>query len=143
MSSDFATLSRPHLWPHVPPGETLRGTVAATQSKGFGGSLYGIGVTERRLIIQPFDRKIEPKGPPTVVAGREALAAADLSGAGDGWLTAPTLILSAASVTLRVRADGGEKFKLMMMRGGSKLTGGDAQEAGVLALVELLSAARQ
>ena len=142
MAQDFAPLAQPHLWPLVPPGESLRGVVAATQSKTFSGSLYAIGITERRLILQPFDRQIQPKGAASVVSDRSALAAADLDGAGNGWLTAPSIILSAAAVAVRVRADNGEKFTLMMMHGGSTLTGGESQQTGVRALVDLLAAAR-
>ena len=142
MDREFAPLAQPHLAPLVPAGESLRGIVAATQSKTFSGSLYAIGVTEWRLLLQPFDRKLQPKGPATPVGNREALAAAELDGAGNGWLTAPMIALSAVSLTLKVRADDGERFKLMLMRGGTALTGGESQRIGVLALTELLIAAR-
>jgi hypothetical protein len=61
VAQDFAPLAQPHLWPLVPPGESLRGIVAATQSKTFSGSSFGVGITERRL-MQSFDRKLQPKG---------------------------------------------------------------------------------
>jgi hypothetical protein len=54
-----------------PPGESLRGIVAATQSKTFSGSLFGVGITERRLILQSFDRKIQPNGAASVLSSRE------------------------------------------------------------------------
>jgi hypothetical protein len=49
-------------------------------------------------------------------------------------------ILDQAAVTLQLRTTGGEKLKLMLMRGGSgmlgALGGGESQEAGLKALSE-------
>ena len=50
--------------------------------------------------------------------------------------------MDATSLTLRIRTDDGEKLKLMMTRGGTKLLGGETQRDGVDALVQLLAAAR-
>ncbi len=142
MTQEFASLAEPHLVNQIPPGESLRGIVAASQSKTFSATLYGVGITESRLILQPFDRKVQPKGAATIVSNRAELATADLDGAGNGWLTAPMIVMSAAALTLRIRAENGEKFKLMLMKGGGAMTGGESQRTGVLALAELLRAAR-
>lgn len=51
--------------------------------------------------------------------------------------------MSGAAVTLRLRTTDGDKFKLMMMRGGGnmfgKLGGGEDQESGVAALTAFLA----
>jgi hypothetical protein len=137
VSEDFASRVRPHLAAGLEPGEELKGVAAATYQKTFSGSLYAVGVTDRRLVLQPLDRHVEPNGPP-VSLSPATLESFELDGAGGGWLTAPTAVLDAASLTLKLRTTNGDKFKLMMMRGGSFPFGGESQQAGVLALAEWL-----
>jgi hypothetical protein len=140
MSAGFAEVVRPQLEAQLEQGEALRGIAAATYQKKFSGSMYAIGVTNTRLLLQPLDRKSQPKGALVAVTPAEA-ADAELDGAGGGWWTAPATVLDATAVTLKVTA-GGERLKLMMMRGGSKLFGGEQQSEGVLALAEWLAAVR-
>jgi hypothetical protein len=135
VSEDFAARVSPFLESRLEPGETLRGIAAATHQKTFSGSLYAIGVTDRRLLLQPLDRRIEPKGDLTSVT-RDSLESVELDGAGGGWLTAPTAVLDAAALTLKLRTTSGERFKLMLMRGGT--FGGESQKDGVLALAQWL-----
>jgi hypothetical protein len=139
MPDDFATTVRPAVEARLDAGEQLQGLVAATQQKTFSGQLYAIAVTDRRLLLVPLDRRLQPKGDPTSVTG-QAVASADLDGAGGGWWTAPQAVLDASALTLRMQTTGGEKFKLMMMQGGTGLLGGlgggQAQSDGVLALAE-------
>jgi hypothetical protein len=142
MAEDFADLARPILEAQLEPEESLRGIVAATHQKTFSGGLYAVGITDRRLLLQPLDRKLQPKGGHVAVT-HEAAADAELDGAGGGWWTAPSSVLDATALTLKVRGTDGERYKLMMMRGGSSLFGGAQQEAGVVALAELLAASRQ
>jgi hypothetical protein len=92
------------------------------------------------LLLQSLDRKLQPKGT-LVPMTREAAADAELDGAGGGWWTAPSSVLDATALTLKVTA-GGERYKLMMMRGGSSLFGGEEQAQGVVALAEWLAASR-
>jgi hypothetical protein len=141
MPEDFANVVRPLLEEQLEHEETLRGIVAATHQKTFSGSLYAVGVTDRRLVLQPLDRKLQPKGTPVPVT-RETAADAELDGAGGDWWTAPAAVLDATALTLKVRATDGERYKLMMMRGGSSLFGGEEQAQGVVALAEWLAAAR-
>ncbi|MBM3659014.1 MAG: hypothetical protein FJW95_05860 [Actinobacteria bacterium] len=138
----FASLVTPLLTVHLEPGETLRGVVASTYQKTFSGWMVAIGVTERRLILLGLDRKWQPKGPPQIVSDPEALATAELDGAGDGWWTTAAAIADWHSLILRVRTDDGEKTKLTMTRGGMKLMGGAEQEQGVAALAARLAEAR-
>jgi hypothetical protein len=142
MAEDFATVVRPVLEAQLEEGESLRGIVAATHQKTFSGSAFGIGVADRRLILQPLDRKLQPKGAAVSVT-RDDAAEAELDGAGGGWWTAPQAVLDATAVTLKVRASDGERYKLMMMGGGSSLFGGQQQADGVVALAGWLAAARE
>jgi hypothetical protein len=109
--------------------------------KTFSGSLYGVGVTDRRLLLQPLDRKLHPNGE-LISVTRDEAAEAELDGAGGGWWTAPEAVLDATALTLKLKTADGARLKLMMMRGGSSLFGGEQQADGVVALAEWLAAAR-
>ena len=141
MPDDFAVRARPAIEAQLQPGETLLGIAAANHAKTFSGQLYAIGATDQRLILQPVDRHIQPKGAPLVLAPG-ALDAAKIDGAGGGWFTAPSAILDVAAVTLEIRIRGGDKMKLMMMNGGSgimgSLGGGESQQAGVLGVADFV-----
>jgi hypothetical protein len=137
LADDFATRVRPHLEGLLEPGEELRGVAAATFQKTFSGSLYAVGVTDRRLLLQPLDRRAQPKGDLTAVS-RESLESFELDGAGGGWMNAPMAVLDSAALALKLRTTSGERFKLMMMRGGGFPFGGESQKDGVLALAEWL-----
>jgi hypothetical protein len=141
VSDNFEARVRPHLESHLEPGEELRGVAAATYQKTFSGSLYAVGVTDRRLLLQPLDRQVAAKGP-IVSITLDAIGSLELDGAGGGWMTAPAAVLDATALTLKLRTTDGERFKLMMMRGGSFPFGGESQQQGVLALAEWLRAAR-
>ena len=138
---DFATRARPPIEQQLQPGETLLGIAAATWSKTFSAQLYAVGATDRRLILQPVDRHIQPKGPAFAVAP-DQVESAKIDGAGGGWLTAPASILDAAAITLELRIRSGDKMKLMMMNGGGgimgSLGGGDSQRQGVLGVAEFV-----
>ncbi|HEX9376675.1 MAG TPA: hypothetical protein VGB19_10625 [Actinomycetota bacterium] len=141
MARDFDTMVRPGLEGLLEPGETLRGLAAATFQKTFSGGLYAIGVTDRRLILQPLDRKLQPKKPARSV-GRADVAKAELGGAGGGDFNAASAVMDAAALTLVLRTTDGQKFKLSMMRGSDGvlggLSGGAAQLQGVTALTDWL-----
>jgi len=140
VASDFAEMARPGIEAQLVPGETLRGLIAATHQKTFGGSLYAIAVTDRRLLLQPLDRRIQPKGDPRSLTAGE-LVSADVDGAGGGWWTAPSVVLDLSVIALTLRTAGGEKLKLTMMNGPGLLGGlggGQVQRDGVLALADWL-----
>jgi hypothetical protein len=94
-----------------------------------------LGVTDRRLLLQPLDRRLQPKGTVRAVTP-ETLVSADVDGAGHGWWTAPMVILDMAAVALTPRTTDGERTKLLMMRAGGTLAGGPEQADGLRALVE-------
>jgi hypothetical protein len=140
VAGDFADMARPGIEAQMEPGETLRGLIAATHQKTFGGSLYAIAVTDRRLLLQPLDRRIQPKGDARSITAGE-LVSADVDGAGGGWWTAPSVVLDLSAIALTLRTTDEEKLKLMMMNGAGLLGGlggGQAQREGVLALAEWL-----
>lgn len=114
----------------------MRGSCIATQSSLFKGRQVGIGVTDRRLIVQGANRKFEPDGEP-ISLPPERIASASAEGAGGGWVNIGAAIMDGAAVTLKLRTTDGEKLKLMMMRGSGPLGGlggGEHQRSGVEAL---------
>jgi hypothetical protein len=141
MPDNFESLARATLQPLIAVGETLNGVAAGVHQKTFGGSMYAIGATDRRLILQPVDRKVQAKGDPLFVTA-ETIQSVKLEGAGDGWMTAPMAVLDAGSLKLDLRTRDGQHLKLMMMKGGTGLMGalggGEGQSEGVVALVEWL-----
>jgi len=97
-------------------------------------------VTDRRLLLQPLDRRIQPKGDPRSITAGE-LVSADVDGAGGGCWTAPSIVLDRSAIALTLRTADGERLKLTMMNGAGLLGGlggGQAQRDGVLALADWL-----
>jgi len=119
-------------------GEELRGVCIASQQKGlFRGGAVALGITDRRLLVQPLDRRGEPDGEPLPLLP-EQIASAKAGPAGGGWVNVDTAILDHAAVRLRIRTTDGDQLKLMLMRGEGrmlgKLGGGEAQRQGLDAL---------
>jgi hypothetical protein len=138
--ADLDSKYRPVLTELLDDGEELRGLCAASQQKSmFKGGAVAIGVTDRRLLVQPLDRRGDPDGPVESITP-EQVASAKAGGAGGGWWSVTTGILDHAAVRLEIRTTDGEKLKLMMMRGEGKLLGGlgggEAQRLGIEALAE-------
>jgi hypothetical protein len=133
---DFEVKQRPVLERLLEPGETLDGVCAASQQQGlFKGRAVAIGVTPRRLIVQPLDRRGDAAGDAQSIAPGD-LAGASADGVSGGWPSLGAAVMDRAAVRLTVRTTGGEKLKLMMMRGGGVLGGGEGQQRGVEALAE-------
>jgi hypothetical protein len=135
MSTSFDEVVRPLLCSLLGPDEELRGIIAATHQRTFSGSLYAIGVTDRRLVLQRLDRKLRAKDPPRVITA-ETLASADVDGAGGGWWTAPMIVLDMAAIALTLGTTDGEKMRFTLMKGGAALAGGPKQTEGIVALAE-------
>ncbi len=136
--ADFASVHRPHLEALLEDGEDLRGVCAASQQQGmFKGRAVAIAVTDRRLLIQPLDRKGNPSGDPLSIAPDQVESAR----AGDSVTNLNTAIVSSGAAALTLRTTNGEKLKLMLMRGSGVfggLGGGEPQRQGVEALAEWL-----
>ena len=122
--------------PLLEPGEELRGVCVATQQSLFKGRQVAIGVSDRRLLVQPVNRRFEPAGEPLSLPP-ERIAGASVDGAGGGWMNVSAAIMDAAAVTLKLRTAEGEKLKLTMMDATGPLGGlggGETQRQGVAAL---------
>lgn len=126
------------------PGEQLLGALIATEPKTFGGGPRAVVVTTGRLYVQPVDRHWNAKGQPLAVLPGE-IADLRVSGLGDNWLTAISLVAS-AGFELRLKTRAGDKLKLMFMGGHGSLFGsaggGETQAKGVAALIDWLRAAQ-
>jgi hypothetical protein len=132
---DFDTKHRPHFESLLEPGEELLGIIAAAQRKGmFKGGAAAIGVTDRRLLIQPTDRRGEVDGE-VLALTEDRIADAKAEDAGGGWMNAEAAIMDNVAVRLRLRTTDGEKLDLTMMRGEGrlmgKLAGGPGQQRGI------------
>jgi hypothetical protein len=127
------------------PGEELRGTLVATEAKTFGGGPRAVVVTNRRLLVQPVDRKWGAKGKPLSLLPGD-IAEMRISGLGDHWYNTAISMVANAGFEVRLKTGSGDKLKLMFMGGEGSLFGsaggGETQARGVAALVEWLRAAR-
>ena len=137
---DLDSKYRPALEAQLEAGEELRGLCVASQQKGlFKGGAVVLGVTERRLLVQPLTRRGEPDGELQPILP-EQVSSAKAGGAGGGWWTVSTGILDHAAVRLEIKTTDGEKLKVMLMRGEGKLLGGlgggEPQRLGLEALAE-------
>jgi hypothetical protein len=125
----------------LPPGEELLGAIAATEVKTFGGGVRAVFVTHLRLIIQPADRKWNAKGEALSIRP-EDVEDFRVSGLGDDWITAITVVAS-EGFELRLKLASGQKIKLMAMSGEGRLLGalggGETQQTGSEALLNWLS----
>jgi len=133
---DLASVMGPTLEDALEPGEILEGICAAAQQSAFKGRSLALGVTDRRLLLAPQDRRGRPSGEVTAILPEE-ITSAKAGGAGGGWASVGPAILDSAAVTLELRTADGQKYKLNLMRGTGvfgKLGGGDAQREGVEAL---------
>jgi hypothetical protein len=136
--ADFASTHAPHLEAQLQPGERLTGICAASQQQGlFKGRAVAIGVTDRRLLIQPLDRRGRATGDALSIAPEQVESAR----AGDAVTGLNTAIMSSGAAALSLRTTTGDKVKLTLMRGTGVfggLGGGEPQRDGVEALAEWL-----
>ncbi len=135
--SEFASVMRPSLEGALESGETLEGICAgAQQQSAFKGRSLALGITDRRLLLAPQDRRGRPTGE-VISIFPEEITDAKARGAGGGWAAIGPAIMDSAAITLELRTAGSEKYKLNLMRGTGafgKLGGGDAQREGIEAL---------
>jgi hypothetical protein len=142
--ADLDSKYRAVLADQLDDGEDLQGVCVASQQKSmFNGGAVAIGVTDRRLLVQPLDRRGDPDGPAdSIEAGQ--VSSAKAGGAGGGWWSVTTGILDHAAVRLEIKTTGGDKLKVMLMRGEGKLLGklggGEPQRQGLEALAEWFGA---
>jgi hypothetical protein len=138
---EFEDKHRPALESLLEPGEALEGVCAASQQLGlFKGRVLAIGVTDRRLILQPLDRRGEPTGDVESLHPGDVVSA-DAGGASGGWASPAAAVADRVAVKLKLETAAGDKLRFAMMRGGSKLGGGESQQRGVAALAAWLERA--
>jgi hypothetical protein len=137
VAEDFHTQVRPRVEQLLAPGESLEGVCAATQQSAFHGGMVALAVTDRRLLVQPLDRRAWPKGDAVSIPPDE-LATFDAVGLGGEWYNAEPSMLENTALTVRVKTTRGQTLKLQMMLGGDgllvRLGGGNAQQAGIASL---------
>jgi hypothetical protein len=123
--------------PLLVAGETMLGRLLATQSKTFSATVYAIGVTPQRLILQPVGRSLEAKGDPITIAPTD-IRKSSVDGMGGGL----SEFLKSEPGDIRFETDD-QKFKLAALGGGmDQLFTGDAQRDGKRAMIEFLHSAR-
>jgi hypothetical protein len=137
---DFDAKHRPHLEGLLDPGEEMTGVCAASRQQGpFKGGAVAIGITDRRLLVQPLDRRGDASGEAISIEPRQ-IASAKAGGAGGGWGTVEAAIADQVAVRLKLKTTQGEKLNLMLMRGEGrvlgKLGGGEDQRQGLAALAD-------
>jgi hypothetical protein len=138
--ADLDSKYRPVLLALLDEGEELRGICVASQQKSmFKGGAVALGITDRRLMVQPLGRRGDPDGTAESIAP-DQVASAKAGGAGGGWWSVTTGILDHAAVRLEIKRADGAKLKVMLMRGEGKLLGrlggGAVQRQGLEALAE-------
>jgi hypothetical protein len=136
--ADLDSKYRPQLASQLGSGEELQGLCIASQQKGmFKGGAVVLGTTDRRLLVQPLGRKGDPDGELLSITP-DQIDSVKAGPAGGGWIAVDAAILDHAAVRLEIRTTGGEKLKLMLMRGEGKvlggLGGGESQRQGMEAL---------
>lgn len=121
-------------------GEELRGVVASTSAKLYGGKTYVIVVTDKRLVIRPTSPTWEPMGPP-ISLHPEEIAEYEIRGMAERLLRGPLAGLSRGGFVLRMKTLDERPFELMGWTGEgpfSRLGGGQPQSEGVAALRQWL-----
>jgi hypothetical protein len=117
--ADLDSKYRPHLEALLASGEELGGICVASQQKGlFKGGAVAIGVTDRRLLIQPLDRRGRPDGEPLSLTP-DRIAGVKGGGAGGGWISPGNIVLDATATRVEIRTADGDQLKLMLMRGAA------------------------
>ncbi len=122
------------------PGETLLGATAASQQKGmFSGGVVQLAVTDRRLIVQPLDRRGRDVKGNAISITQSEIAKAKISRAGGAWDDPSAVLMSQVAIQVKIKATGGEKYRFSMMDGQGNgllggLSGGPSQQTAVQAL---------
>lgn len=128
------------------PGEELRGVCAATEVKIFSGNVRAVVVTDRRIALQPVDRRWFAKGEARSLAPHD-VAEVKVSGLADDWYNSAISLANDKGFTIRIRTNDGDKIKLMTMAAAGKLlgplSGGEYQREGAEALLLWLRGLRQ
>lgn len=126
------------------PGEVMQGVIVANQQKTFSATLYLVATTDRRIIMQPVDRKWQPNGQPFSFGMNDITNTSVWGWAHDAASKGEKIATFLTSSGDRIKFEaGGEKWKLMTL-GGNMLENAlatDDQENGLDAFLNFLAAA--
>lgn len=140
--NDFERIHGDHLSSLLEPGEELLGVAAVNwQRSMFKQTVSALGVTGGRLIIQPLDRKGKMSGEQPVFIRKDEITKGSYGGGGGMGSSPTSWIMDSASIEVKIKTTGGEKYKLMLMTGEGMLGGlggGPSQRNGAEALVAFL-----
>ena len=143
-ANDFERIHGPYLMALLEPGEELLGVAAVNWQKSmFKQTVSALGVTGNRLIVQPLDRKGKLSGAAPVFIRREEISKGSYGGGGGMGSTPTSLIMDSASIEVKLKTTGGEKYKFLLMSGEGllgSLGGGPSQRKGAEALISFLEA---
>jgi hypothetical protein len=124
------------------PGEQLSGIAAASQKTGvFSAAVVALAVTDRRLLIQPLDRRGRGFKGEADSLTREQIEKVKVGGPGGFGDSPSSAIVKHASIDLKLWTANGEKLKFSLMHGEGMfgfLGGGAPQQGGVQALLAFL-----
>jgi hypothetical protein len=126
------------------PGEVMYGIIVANQQKTFSATLYLVATTDRRIMMQPVDRKWQPNGQllsfgPNDISNTSVWGwAHDAASKGEKIAT----FLTTSGDRIKFEA-GGEKWKLMTLGGNllENLMSTEEQSGGLDAFLRFLAAA--
>lgn len=108
----------------------------------FSGGVVALAVTDRRLIVQPLDRRGREIKGEAVSITRPELAKVRISRAGGAFDDPSVVVMSRIAMTVKLKTTGGDKFRFSLMDGGGgllgDLSGGAAQQNAVRALGSFL-----
>jgi hypothetical protein len=119
-------------------GEDLRGVLATTSAKVYGGKTFVLVITSKRLVVQPTSSTWVPTGAPMPIHPDE-IARYELRGWSEDALRGPLKKLSQRGFRLNIKTTDDRPFELMGWTGG-RLGGGEQQSAGMAALRDWLDA---
>jgi hypothetical protein len=124
------------------PDEQLAGIAAASWKKSaFSTAVVAVAVTDRRLLIQPLDRRGRGLKGDGHSLTREQIEKFKVGGGG-GFGNSPTsAIMDSSTIDLKLWLSGGEKLKFSLMHGEGMfgfLGGGAPQQDGVQSLLAFL-----
>lgn len=143
--NDFEQMHGDHLRSLLEPDEQLLGVAAVNWQRNlFKQTVCALGVTDRRLILQPLDRKgKQATGESPTSIRREEITKGSYGGGG-GMGSSPTaMIMDSASIEVKLKTSDGARYKLLLMTGEGMLgrwAGGPSQRSGAEALITFLDA---
>lgn len=136
--SEAALKLEQHMQGQLEPGERLLGvTTASWQKSVFTGGVVNLAVTDRRLIVQPLDRRGRSTEGDPVSITRAEIEKAKISRAGGSDPSG--VMVSQVAIQVKIKTTNGEKYRFSMMDGEGKgllgrLGGGATQQSAVQAL---------